>query len=120
MAQGRPGNPNWVKGVSGNPSGRPRVVADIQDLARQHGPEAIHTLVECLKDPKHKVAAAIALLDRGFGKCTQLLAGDTEAAPLRVDFRWADATVPQPEPSPDVKPARLGSLWSSPVRPPER
>jgi hypothetical protein len=43
-------------------------VADIQDLARQHGPEAIHTLVACLKDPKHKVAAAIALLDRGFGK----------------------------------------------------
>ena len=53
MANGRPGNPNWVKGVPGNPSGRPRVVADIQDLARQHGPEAIVTLVECLKDPKH-------------------------------------------------------------------
>jgi hypothetical protein len=43
-------------------------VADIQELARQHGPEAIHTLVACLKDPKHKVAAAIALLDRGFGR----------------------------------------------------
>ena len=69
MAQVRRGNPNWVKGgASPNAGGRPRVVADIQDLARQHGPEAIHTLVECLKDPKHKVAAACALLDRGFGK----------------------------------------------------
>jgi hypothetical protein len=69
VAQVRRGNPNWVKGgASPNAGGRPRVVADIQDLARQHGPEAIHTLVECLKDPKHKVAAACALLDRGFGK----------------------------------------------------
>ena len=73
MAKGRPGNPNWVKGVSGNPSGRPRVVADIQELARQHGPDAILTLVEALKDPKHKVAAAIALLDRGYGKSIQSL-----------------------------------------------
>jgi hypothetical protein len=73
VAKGRPGNPNWVKGVSGNPSGRPRVVADIQELARQHGPDAILTLVEALKDPKHKVAAAIALLDRGYGKPVQSL-----------------------------------------------
>ena len=73
MAKGRPGNPNWVKGVSGNPSGRPRVVADIQELARQHGPDAILTLVGALKDPKHKVAAAIALLDRGYGKPIQSL-----------------------------------------------
>jgi hypothetical protein len=68
VAQVRRGNPNWVKGVSGNAGGRPRVVAEIQDLARQHGAEAIRALVECLKDPKQKVAAATALLDRGFGK----------------------------------------------------
>ena len=69
VAQARRGNPNWVKGgTSPNPTGRPRVVADIQDLARQHGPEAIRALAECLKDPKQKVAAACALLDRGYGK----------------------------------------------------
>jgi hypothetical protein len=69
VAKGRPGNPNWVKGgASPNAGGRPRVVADIQDLARQHGPEAIRALAECLKDPKQKVAAACALLDRGYGK----------------------------------------------------
>ena len=35
MAQVRRGNPNWVKGgASPNAGGRPRVVADIQDLAR--------------------------------------------------------------------------------------
>jgi hypothetical protein len=100
VAKGRPGNPNWVKGVSGNPFGRPRVVADIQDLARQHGPEAILTLVECLKDPKHKVAAAIALLDRGFGRVTQPISGDASGPPLQVDFRWADATPAQSAPEP--------------------
>jgi hypothetical protein len=101
MANGRPGNPNWVKGVSGNPSGRPRVVADIQALARAHGPAAIRTLAECLKDPKHKVAAAIALLDRGFGKVALPVTGD-RSAPLAVDFRWADAVITAPpEPSPN-------------------
>ena len=47
------------------------MVADIQELARQHGPDAILTLVGALKDPKHKVAAATALLDRGYGKPVQ-------------------------------------------------
>jgi hypothetical protein len=101
VANGRPGNPNWVKGVSGNPFGRPRVVADIQALARAHGPEAIRTLAECLKDPKHKVAAAIALLDRGFGKAALPVMGD-HSAPLQINFRWADAAIAAPpEPTPN-------------------
>ena len=64
---------SFAPGQSGNPGGRPKAAIDIQELARQHGPEAILTLVEALKDPKHKVAAAIALLDRGYGKPIQSL-----------------------------------------------
>jgi hypothetical protein len=30
------GNPNWTKGTSGNPGGRPKIVAKVRDLARQH------------------------------------------------------------------------------------
>jgi hypothetical protein len=37
-------------------------------LARQHTVAAIDTLVKCLIDPRHRVAAAVALLDRGWGR----------------------------------------------------
>jgi hypothetical protein len=37
-----------------------------------------------------RVAAIRELLDRGYGKATQPIAGDT-GQPLRIDFRWADA-----------------------------
>src|SRR5262249_21346575 len=62
--------PLWQKGQpSANPGGRPKgPVADIAALAREYGPHAIATLVKCLSDPKHRVAAATALLDRGYGR----------------------------------------------------
>jgi hypothetical protein len=40
----------------------------VQALARQHTEQAVRTLVEGLRNPLHKVAAATALLDRGWGK----------------------------------------------------
>ena len=69
--KGRP----FTKGVSGNPGGRPKVLGDVQELARQKSPEAIETLSKILLDekaaPAARVAAANALLDRGYGKPTQ-------------------------------------------------
>ena len=35
----------WKKGQSGNPGGRPKEVAQVKALARQHCEEAIQTLV---------------------------------------------------------------------------
>ena len=63
--KGRP----FQKGVSGNPGGGPKVLGDVQELARQRSPEAIDTLSKIMRDekapPAARVAAANALLDRG-------------------------------------------------------
>src|SRR6201987_6146627 len=67
-AQTRERSGHWRKGYCPNPGGRPKAALDIQALARQHAPEAVATLVAALNDPKLRVQAAIALLDRGFGK----------------------------------------------------
>lgn len=69
----QPGNPNWVKGKSGNPSGRAKSDVDIAALARVHGPRCIQVIVGLLDDPdsRVRVSAATVLLDRGFGKPKQ-------------------------------------------------
>lgn len=61
---GRP----FQKGVSGNPSGRK---PGLDQLCRKHTPAAINALVLALKVPQTRVAAAVALLDRGWGRPLQ-------------------------------------------------
>jgi hypothetical protein len=88
-------------GMSGNPGGRPKAALDVQELARAHTPDAINALVAALANPRERVSAAVALLDRGWGKPTQPLAGYRNAPPLAIDFRWADATPTHPAPEPE-------------------
>jgi hypothetical protein len=68
------GNPNWKKGVSGNPGGRTKAHWELMKAAQSHGPESLKTLVRLRDDGESdqiKMGAAIALLDRGFGKPAQ-------------------------------------------------
>jgi len=57
-------------------------------LARQWTEAAIQTLADIMQDPSQparaRVAAAEALLDRGYGKPTQPIAGDDTMDPIRV------------------------------------
>jgi hypothetical protein len=62
----------FLQGYSGNASGRPAIIGELQKLARAHTPTALATLVEIMSDsaspPNSRVAAAVALLDRGYGR----------------------------------------------------
>src|SRR5688572_19946573 len=70
----RRGNPNWVKSVSGNPGGRSKKLAEVKQLAQAHTADAIKALATiCTSGTSEsaRVAAAVALLDRGHGKPVQ-------------------------------------------------
>jgi hypothetical protein len=88
MTIGKP----FQKGQSGNPGGRPKVVAEVRELAREHTSKAVETLVSIMSNPKAapaaRVSAANALLDRGYGKPPQHITG--ESAPVYV------ARLPEP------------------------
>lgn len=62
---------SWQKGFCPNPGGRPKAAYDIQALARQYTEKALAALYEALDDPRSRVAAAQALLDRGYGRAIQ-------------------------------------------------
>lgn len=68
----------FVKGQSGNPSGRKKDDAPLMELralAREYTSRAIDALVKALDNDRTSVAAATALLDRGYGKPVQELTG---------------------------------------------
>jgi hypothetical protein len=60
----------FEKGKSGNPGGRPKEENLVKELAREFTSEAIERLGFWLRsdNPKASVGAAVALLDRGYGK----------------------------------------------------
>lgn len=60
----------FEKGKSGNPGGRPKEDNLVKELAREFTAEAVERLGFWLRsdNPKASVGAAVALLDRGYGK----------------------------------------------------
>lgn len=70
-----------VKGVPN------KATRDIKEVARSFTPQAMKTLVALLgrdDSPAAQLGAARELLDRGYGKATQPIAGDDEGAAIRV------------------------------------
>jgi hypothetical protein len=94
----------WTKGQSGNPGGRPKVLAEVRDLARRHAPAAINELARLAVGAESeavRVAAIREILDRGYGKPGPL-------APVYDDVLD------------DLHPNHGGSITIEFVHPPER
>ena len=64
----------FPKGKSSNAGGRPKVLGELQELARHHAPEVIAELARLAltaKSETARIAAGRELLDRGFGRPRQ-------------------------------------------------
>ena len=73
------------KGESGNPSGRPKLPADIREAFKAKAPEALEVLTRCLQSADDRIAmmAAQAILDRGYGRPTQSIDANINDDPVR-------------------------------------
>lgn len=89
----------FIQGVSGNPGGRPKVIENIRDLARQYTKEAVCTLVAIAQNTKAKdsdrIQAVNSLLDRAYGKPAQYREN------LNVGSTLEDYLMSLPDPSDD-------------------
>lgn len=69
-----------------------KATAEIRSLARAHTEKAVKVLVGIMSQPKApaaaRVSAAQVLLDRGWGKAAQIMAGDEEGGPVKLEISW--------------------------------
>ena len=94
----------------------PKAVTEIRSLARSHTRTALNVLVAVMRNtkatPPARVAAANAILDRGWGKPTQTLGNDEGALEL---IHRIERVIVQPEhvDAEDSRGANGAASWAS-------
>lgn len=88
----KPRGKPFPPGNSANPGGRPKLPEDVKhvrELAREYTEDAITALVAVMGNGSGpaKVAAANALLDRGWGKAAQPVDGDGQGGPVKHEIK---------------------------------
>ncbi|HEY4592704.1 MAG TPA: hypothetical protein VIJ61_09875 [Thermoanaerobaculia bacterium] len=75
----------WLPHASGNPGGRPSVPPEVKEAAKAFTIEAVDKLVALMrraKDQRVQLAAAVAILDRGWGKPAIPITGPDGESPV--------------------------------------
>ena len=76
----------FEKGKSGNPGGRPKVVGEVQALAREYTKQAIETLRDIMQNkdapPAARGFAANSILGGGYGRPSQTISAAGRDQPL--------------------------------------
>ena len=98
-------NGRFMKGQSGNPGGRPKTLARVQNLAREYTGKSIEVLGTIIENEKERgatrVAAIQVMLDRGWGKPLQRIdSGKTDIEDMtdaELEARVAELEAQHPE-----------------------
>ncbi len=74
-----------MKFAPGQSVGRPKGLAEVRELARQHSPQAIEMLAHIMangESEQARIAAANSILDRAWGKASQAHTGESGEGPV--------------------------------------
>ncbi len=84
----------WLPGQTGNPGGKGYLLAEVRELARTRTTAALETLAEIMGNrkapPASRVAAAVAILDRGWGKPEQTISAEIDHGLVVKIIKFAD------------------------------
>lgn len=85
----RGSNPNSLANLKSGGGGRPKQPKEFKEIVGANTIGAINAIIEIMNDPNAKgsdrIKAAEIVMDRAYGKATQLIAGDKEHSPLEIN-----------------------------------